>query len=154
MKRAIILSILTLASCAACPPQIVQSHKTDSVRIVERLRDTIITLPPDSTLLRAMLHCDSLGQVQMERIEELESRNNKVQHNLSLEGNILTSKAITPPSELQFKLHERDTERLQTTKQTQVVEVNRLSWWQRLWIGCGQIAAAALVIALLLRRWR
>lgn len=56
----------------------------DSLCIKEVVRDSIITLPPDSAWLYAWLECDSAGNVLLKELEQVQGNRLKIE-NLSLE---------------------------------------------------------------------
>ena len=48
---------------------------TDTVTVTEQVRDTVVVLERDQSMLRALLECDSVGQVQMRRLMEYQAGN-------------------------------------------------------------------------------
>lgn len=61
-----LLSVLCLASCKATQTILPTTFET---RTTTRLRDTVITIAPDSATVRALLDCDSTNQVILRQLE-------------------------------------------------------------------------------------
>lgn len=70
-----------LQSCKT-PQPIVQTEVKEVVRERE-VRDTIVTIAPDSASIKALLECDSAGNVLIKELQEAQGKNVKLQ--LSLE---------------------------------------------------------------------
>ena len=67
-SRIILLSALAVASC--CPK--LYPRKTENtehtVVITETIRDTVIQVQPDSSIVQALIMCDSTGRARLEEI--------------------------------------------------------------------------------------
>lgn len=67
MKR-IIISIVALAVFCGCCPKL-YPHKTEStehmVVVTETIRDTVIQIRPDSSIVQALIMCDSTGRAML-----------------------------------------------------------------------------------------
>lgn len=148
MKKTLI--ILLAAFSAACSPglklQTSQSVATDTVIVTERVRDTVVVLERDRSMLRALLECDSLGQVQLKRILDWESGKRIRPPEVTLNKNILTARAQVDSMAIYLTLKERIERRTATRKELQVVEVNRLNRWQKVWMRTGQVLTAVLLV--------
>ena len=57
-------------SCRTYKPQVITTN--DSIAIKEIVRDSIITIPPDSAWLYAWLECDSAGNVLLKELEQVQ----------------------------------------------------------------------------------
>lgn len=125
-------------------------EQADSVRVVETLRDTVVRIEADSSLLRALVECDSLGQAHLRELAEYRAGNRLPPPKVSIRDNVLTATASVDSMAIYLTLKDRFTESTKIEREvvTQTVEVNRLTWWQTLWMRAGQIltAAAALLI--------
>ena len=79
---AIIVAVVlgALASCST-PQPIVQTEVKDVV-IEREVRDTIVTIAPDSASIKALLECDSAGSVLIKELEEAQGKNVKLQLSL------------------------------------------------------------------------
>lgn len=112
----IALSVLSLTSCRATRLSTSSQLKqqTDSIIISQTLRDTTIIARPDSSMIQALIECDSLGWARIKEIQRYQA------------GEHLK----------------------QTITNTEYVEVNRLTWWQILWVWIGRVSAvfAALLV--------
>lgn len=75
------------------------SEKRDSIRTeyIERVRDTTIYLSGDSALISALLECDSLGQVQIKTIIDLET-GLRIRPNIEIVNNVITLKCTQEDS--------------------------------------------------------
>lgn len=148
MKRTIpILCAACLAACAPCRrlPQPTLAT-TDTVTITERLRDTVVVVQKDEALLRALVACDSLGEVRLREVIELRSGERMRPPELTIEDNILNIKATADSMAIYLTLRDRLEERSLRREEVRIVEVNRLNGWQRFWMRFGQ-AAAGLSLA-------
>lgn len=99
-------------------------------------------------MIRALLECDSLGQVRIRELLEYRAGDRVKPPRLTLENNVLTATAETDSLSIYLQLRDRY-ERLVSksdTTETVIVEVNRLTWWQTLWITAGKILSAALAL--------
>ena len=139
------LIILLAALLAACSPslklQSSQTEATDTVTVTEQVRDTVVVLERDQSMLRALLECDSVGQVQMRRLMEYQAGNRLKPPDIEVRDNVLTATAQADSMAI-FRI-ERHTS---TRKEFQVVEVNRLNTWQRTWMRIGQVSAVSLIL--------
>jgi len=141
------LIILLAALLAACSPslklQSSQTEATDTVTVTEQVRDTVVVLERDQSMLRALLECDSVGQVQMRRLMEYQAGNRLRPPDIEVRDNVLTATAQADSMAIYLTLKERHTS---TRKEFQVVEVNRQNTWQRTWMRIGQVSAVSLIL--------
>ena len=115
--------------------------------VVERWRDTVVTLPPDSAWLRAWMECDSTGNVLL---RELQTANGKttstaitvVRHDTVT---LFEVNCNTDSLELQLKIRDRQIRQLSNSRTVETVEVEkRLTWWQITQIYSGRIFLALI----------
>ena len=156
MKR-IIISIVTLVTICGCCPRL-YPHKTEStehtITVTETIRDTVIQVLPDSSIVQALIKCDSTGQARLEEIRTLKE-SARVQQTLALKDNKLTTKAVVDSMGIYLTYKERyKTEQKVQTIETVIEkgiekEVNVLKWWQKalMWVG---IAAIVIVFGRLI----
>jgi len=80
MKHFALLAIIFIMSSCSVKKKFTSDTVRDSIVVVkdsirveirEVVRDTTILVPADSALIRALLECDSLGQVRIKEISEL-----------------------------------------------------------------------------------
>ena len=148
--KIILLTALTAASC--CPK--LYPLKTEStehtVVVTETIRDTVIQVQPDSSIVQALIKCDSTGRARMEEIRTLKE-SARVQQTLALKDNKLTAKAVVDSMGiyLTFKERYREEQKVQVVETVIEKEVNILKWWQMamIWIG---IAALVFIFGRLI----
>lgn len=147
MKRRIILVASVLALCG-CSPRI-YPHRTEStertVTVTETVRDTVVQVRPDSSIVRALIRCDSTGRARLEEIRMLRE-SSRLQQTLTMDSlaepyqpTAVTVKAVVDSMGIYLTLRERHREEQQTRIVETVVEkeVNVLRWWQiaLMWMG-------------------
>ena len=140
MKRIIRLIVILTIVQGCCPK--LYPHEAEklehTVTITETVRDTIIQVQPDSSIVQALIMCDSTGRARLEEIRTLKE-SARVQQKLALNNNKLTAKAIVDSMGIYLTYKERYQEE-QIVKVVETViekEVNVLKWWQKalMWAG-------------------
>lgn len=122
--------------------------------MTETVRDTVVEFSADSATIRALLECDSLGQVRLRELLDYRAGERVQPPQLLLRDNILTAKTQVDSLSIYLtwqERHERVVSR-EEQSETVVVEVNRLTRWQSFWVQTGKILLA-LVTLILLGRW-
>ena len=150
-SRIILLSALAVASC--CPK--LYPHKTENtehtVIITETVRDTVIQVRPDSSIVQALIKCDSTGRARLEEIRSLKE-SARVQQTLALNDNRLTTKAVVDSMEiyLTYKERYREEQKVKVVETVIEKEVNVLKWWQKalIWIGMFSMTFLAITVVL------
>lgn len=140
MKRIIILIVALATLCDCCPK--LYPHKTENtehtVTVTETIWDTIIQVQPDSSIVQALIKCDSTGQARLEEIRTLK-KSARVQQTLALNDNKLTAKAVVDSMGiyLTYKERHREEQKVQLVETVIEKEVNILKWWQKalMWVG-------------------
>ena len=144
------LTILLAALLAACSPslklQSSQTAATATVIVTEQVRDTVVVVERDQSMIRALLECDSVGQVQMRRLMEYQAGNRLRPPDIKVRNNVLTATAQADSMAIYLTLKDRIERHTSTRKELQIVEVNRLNTWQRTWMCVGQISALLLIL--------
>ncbi len=157
MKYGIIF-LTTLAAVSCCPK--LYPHKTENtehtVTITEIVRDTVIQVQPDSSVVEALVRCDSTGRARLEEIRTLK-QSARVRQTLALKDNRLTAKAVVDSMGiyLTYKERHKEEQKVQTIETVIEKEVNILKWWQKalMWIGVvSTLIFLALIALKLLRR--
>ena len=64
---------LAMVSCKT--PQPIVQTEVKEVLIEREVRDTIVTIAPDSASIKALLECDSAGNVLIRELEEVQGKN-------------------------------------------------------------------------------
>ena len=131
------LLVTILPSCKT-PQPIVQTEFKEVV--VEReVRDTIVTIAPDSASIKALLECDSAGNVLIRELTEAQGKNVKLQLSLQqASGNgVVTVDCKQDSLERVIALQNEKISELSNNKQTETIEVKYIpevvKWFA--WIG-------------------
>ena len=151
MKQ-IIIPIVALATISGCCPRL-YPHKTEStehnVTITETIKDTIIQVQPDSSIVQALIKCDSTGRARLEEIRTLKE-SSRIQQSLALKDNKLTAKAVVDSLGiyLTYKERHKEEQKVRTIETVIEKEINVLKWWQKalMWVGIISIVLSALSI--------
>lgn len=146
------LIALSLSSCKT--PQLLhssQNRQTDSVIIRQIVRDTTIIQKSDSSMIQALLECDSLGKVHLKELIGYRAGDKLRPPTLTIRDNVLTATAVVDSLQIRIEWLERE---LYTVKSATYVEyrdvpVNYTTWWQKLWIALGQILSATAVLIII-----
>ena len=158
MKRTIIAmaAILSLQSCChkLYPHTTEVTEKTESV--TETIRDTVIMVQPDSSIIQALIQCDSTGRARLQEIKALKE-SVRLQQTISIEPEpkpykpaVITVKATIDSMGIYLSYKERYKETAQIQKIETVIEkeVNVLKWWQKLFIWLGSISTILIILTL------
>ena len=147
IRRVIVLVVGVLALCG-CSPRM-YPHRTESmehtVTVTETVRDTVVQVRPDSSIVRALIRCDSTGRARLEEIRMLRE-SSRLQQTLAVESpaepyqpTAVTVRAVVDSMGIYLTFRERHREEQQVRMVETVVEkeVNVLRWWPtaRMWIG-------------------
>ncbi len=132
---------MALATISGCCPRL-YPHKTEStehnVTITETIKDTVIQVQPDSSIVQALIRCDSTGRARLEEICTLKE-SARVRQTLALKDNRLTAKAVVDSMEiyLTYKERYREEQKVKVVETVIEKEVNVLKWWQKalMWMG-------------------
>lgn len=146
MKYLILTCCILLLGCKAVKPIVVENYTRDSVFVREVLRDTVVEFHKDSSAIRALIECDSIGNAHIRRIIELENGNRIEAPKLSITDNILKATAQVDSQAIYLALKDTYTTQTKETVKTQIVEINVLTWWQKLWCTLGKILSGVVVV--------
>ncbi len=142
----IVLTALTAVSC--CPK--LYPHKTENtehiVTVTETVRDTVIQVQPDSSIVEALIRCDSTGRARLDEIQTLR-QSARVRQTLSLKDNRLTTKAVVDSMGiyLTYKDRYKEEQKVQTIETVIEKPVNILHWWQKALIWVGAVSTLILL---------
>lgn len=153
MKRMIYLMLAALfVGLTGCGgPKVaataIDRQTTDSVIVVETLRDTVVRIEADSSLLRALVECDSLGQAHLRELLEYQAGDRLKPPQVVIRDNVLTATAEVDSMAIYLRLKDRYEERFRTDRKTETVyvETNKLTWFQTLFYRLGLVLTAAAV---------
>ena len=147
MRRHIRL-LTTLLILQSCCPKLYPS----STEVIERtevvkevVRDTVIQVQPDSSILQALIQCDSAGRARLQEINTLKE-SARLHQSIQMEPEPLpyqptaiTVKTVVDSMGIYLTYKERFKESVETRERETIIEkeVNILHWWQTLlmWVG-------------------
>ena len=149
MKPKSILAAALLITLSGCCPKLYPYTTENTERIVtvtETVRDTVIQVRPDSSIVQALIRCDSTGRARLEEIQTLR-QSERLRQTLSLQDNRLTSKAVVDSMGiyLTYKDRYREEQNVQTIETVIEKEVNVLRWWQKALMWAGVISTILLL---------
>lgn len=137
MKRFLILIAIAFltSSCSKrmLPPESIQKDSTLSVSIVEKLKDSTVLLPADSSSIVAELAHDSSGNITIRQIVSYKQGKDLAIPRLSIRKNTLTVQTNLSERKLLLYYKEKFKETLmqKSLTVTKPVFINRLYWYQK-----------------------
>ena len=147
MRRHIRL-LTTLLLLQSCCPKLYPStteviERTEVVK--EIVRDTVVQVQPDSSILQALIQCDSTGRARLQEIQTLKE-SARLQQSIKMESEPLpyqptaiTVKTFVDSMGIYLTYKDRFKESVETREIETIIEkeVNILHWWQKvlMWIG-------------------
>lgn len=145
-KLIAIIAILTFSSCRTTNMVRASTETRDSVIITETIRDTVVNIAPDSSMIQALLECDSIGRVRLARLIEYQSGERIKPPSIEITDNILTAKSEVDSLSIYLKLRDRYKESYRDMQETVIVETNKLTGWQKVRLTIADIVLIALVV--------
>lgn len=148
------LTALALVACG-CSPKLAPVKDTETaVTVTERetLRDTVVYLQPDSTLVRALIECNEERQAILKSTSEVRS-SDRARTSVSMDNGVLNIRTDIDSTAIYLALKDRYRETA-TTERTTIrvpVKVNELKWYQE---GLMKVGIAALVLLVLAILWK
>ena len=164
MRRCIRL-LATLLVLQGSSPKLYPS----STEVIERtevvkeiVRDTVVQVQPDSSILQALIQCDSRGRARLQEIQILKE-SARLQQSIKIESEPLpyqptaiTIKAAVDSMGIYLTYKDRFKESTEAREIEIIIEkeVNILYWWQKvlMWIGIVFSLLFALKLYFLLKR--
>lgn len=164
MRRCIRLMTILLVLQGCCP-----KLYPSSIEVIERtevvkeiVRDTVIQVQPDSSILQALIQCDSTGRARLQEIQTLKE-SARLQQSIKMESDplpyqptVITVKATVDSMGIYLTYKDRFKESTEVREIETIIEkeVNILYWWQKLlmWIGIVFSLLFALELYFLLKR--
>ena len=163
MRRFIRL-LTTLLILQSCCPKLYPS----STEVIERtevvkevVRDTVIQVQPDSSILQALIQCDSTGRARLQEINTLKE-SARLQQSIKMESEPLpyqptaiTVKTVVDSMGIYLTYKERFKESTEAREIETIIEeeVNILYWWQKLLMWMGGSIILIVVIRSIIRRF-
>ena len=155
MRRCIRLLTTLLVLQGCCPKFYPQTTTTvEHIEVVkEVVRDTVIQVQPDSSILQALIQCDSTGRARLQEIQTLKE-SARLQQSIKMEADplpyqptVITVKATVDSMGIYLTYKDRFKESVETREIETIIEkeVNILHWWQKLLMWVGGIVLAITV---------
>ena len=142
-----------MPSCRSSQP-LNTTQTTDSVKVVERWRDSIIYEEPDKAWLKGWLECDSMGQVLLRELEIERGRN--ITPHIKIVNDTIYLECKTDSLERLLKIRDLEIKMLKEMQTEVIVEVeNEPSWWETTQMKMGRlflIVIAVLVIITVIKQ--
>ena len=135
----VVLTTMALIVFGCRTPQPIVQTEVKEVVIEKEVRDTIVTIAPDSASIKALLECDSAGNVLIRELTEAQGKNVKLQLSLQqASGNgVVTVDCKQDSLERVIALQNEKISELSNNKQTETIEVKYIpevvKWFA--WIG-------------------
>ena len=163
MRRCIRLLTTLLVLQGCCPKFYPQTTTTvEHVEVVkEVVRDTVIQVQPDSSILQALIKCDSTGRARLQEIQTLKE-SARLQQSIKMEADplpyqptVITVKATVDSMGIYLTYKDRFKESVETREIETIIEkeVNILHWWQKTLMWAGIIAIIGTCIKFVVRRY-
>ena len=155
MRRCIRLLTTLLVLQGCCPKFYPQTTTTvEHFEVVkEVVRDTVIQVQPDSSILQALIQCDSTGRARLQEIQTLKE-SARLQQSIKMEADplpyqptVITVKATVDSMGIYLTYKDRFKESVETREIETIIEkeVNILHRWQKLLMWVGGIVLAITV---------
>ena len=163
MRRCIRLLTTLLVLQGCCPKFYPQTTTTvEHIEVVkEVVRDTVIQVQPDSSILQALIQCDSTGRARLQEIQTLKE-SARLQQSIKMEADplpyqptVITVKATVDSMGIYLTYKDRFKESVETREIETIIEkeVNILHWWQKTLMWAGIIAIIGTCIKFVVRRY-
>ena len=155
MRRCIRLLATLLVLQGCCPKFYPQTTTTvEHLEVVkEVVRDTVVQVQPDSSILQALIKCDSTGRARLQEIQTLKE-SARLQQSIKMEADplpyqptVITVKATVDSMGIYLTYKDRFKESVETREIETIIEkeVNILHWWQKLLMWAGGIVITITV---------
>jgi hypothetical protein len=145
-----------------CCPKLYPS----STEVIERtevvkeiVRDTVVQVQPDSSILQALIQCDSTGRARLQEIQTLKE-SARLQQSIKMESEPLpyqptsiTVKTVVDSMGIYLTYKDRFKESTESREIETIIEkeVNILYWWQKLLMLIGIIFSLLFIVKLYFR---
>ena len=130
-------------------------HRISDTTYVEKsYRDTVIKVEPDSASIRAVIECDSAGNVLMRELETERGRRINAElrlTNLNTNNAELDFECKEDTLMLKIALLEKCITRLRERENSEVIYIERpLKWWEKSLMWLAVISTGLLIILILI----
>lgn len=144
--------ILAWLMTACKTPQPIVQTEVKEVIVEREVRDTIVTIQPDSASIKALLECDSAGNVLIKELQEAQGKNVKLQAQLknTNKGTAIVIDCKQDSLERVIALQNEKISELNNNKQTEIIEVKYIPSFVKwlAWVGAGAILLSVLWVVL------
>ena len=155
MRRCIRLLTTLLVLQGCCPKFYPQTTTTvEHFEVVkEVVRDTVVQVQPDSSILQALIKWDSTGRARLQEIQTLKE-SARLQQSIKMEADplpyqptVITVTATVDSMGIYLTYKDRFKESVETREIETIIEkeVNILHWWQKLLMWAGGIVITITV---------
>ena len=163
MRRFIRL-LTTLLILQSCCPKLypTSSEVIERTEVVKEIvRDTVVQVQPDSSILQALIQCDSTGRARLQEIKTLKE-SARLQQSIKMESEPLpyqptaiTVKTVVDSMGIYLIYKDRFKESTEVREIETIVEkeVNIIYWWQKLLMLIGGLAVAGICLHIVIRRY-
>ena len=163
MRRCIRLLTTLLVLQGCCPKFYPQTTTTvEHFEVVkEVVRDTVVQVQPDSSILQALIKCDSTGRARLQEIQTLKE-SARLQQSIKMEADplpyqptVITVTATVDSMGIYLTYKDRFKESVETREIETIIEkeVNVMYWWQKLLMWAGIIAIISICLQFVIRRY-
>lgn len=159
MKKLLVLGcfLTMLWACRTGKPAMVSSSDSTQSEIrtkyVEIIKDSTVFIDPDSSLLQALLACDSNGQVMLKNLLSYQNGKHAKVPEVAISNNKLTVKSRVDSFSIYFwwKLTHASSDSSHYREKKTVItmppeRVNYVTGWQHFFIKSGQVLWVALIV--------
>lgn len=147
---ALVVTSLFVLGCVPSSRLAKERTLTDSIVIHEIIRDTIVTVSEDSSLIRALIECDSMGRARLSQLIEYRSGERISPPSIDITDNILTAKSEVDSVSIYLELRDRYKENFRNTQETVFIETNKLTGWQKIRMRFGETFMLLIIAAIVL----
>ena len=147
MKHTVFLAALLIIIQSCCHKLYPQKENTVEhyTTITETVRDTVVRVQPDSSIVEALIECDSTGRARLAEIQVLKE-SSRIQQSVTMGGNVLRSAVKVDSLGIYLQLKDKYKEEVKTETIETIIEkpVNHLTWWQKFLVFVGLDTLAVL----------
>ncbi len=156
-------TLLTGLFLSSCSPKLYQTQSTQTSNTVtekEIIRDTIIQVQPDSSMIRALIQCDSTGRARLQEIQTLRE-SARLQQSITIDPDSEPYKptALTVQTKVDsmgiyliYKERYKEESKIETIERVVIQEVNRIKPYQNFLMITGLISIILTILYICLKR--
>lgn len=149
--RNVIFYIVIMLCIVSCRTQ-ASYTLTDTVHIETIHRDTVISFAADSASIKALLQCDSVGNVLLQQIDFLQGNNITLQTKLLHNSPVTTLLVDCKQDSLQKEIELLTTKVKQNRVEVRTVEIpKKMNVWQAFIHVSGYLAWTCLILGFILK---